>query len=855
MATARRTRRSRSSQIATFSVLIALLALTVPLQLSPALAAKPGNGPQNETRYTPSLEHSIENEVFYFVLPDRFNDADPTNNTGGVPGDALDHGYLPTDKGFYHGGDIRGIIERLDYIQNLGVTAIWMAPIFKNRPVQGDGTIPGSSAGYHGYWITDFTSVDPHFGTNEELRELVDAAHGRGIKVFFDIITNHTADVIDYAEGTYDYISKQQEPYRDASGNEFDDRDYAGTDTFPPLDPDISFPYTPVFRTPEDATVKVPVWLNDPTYYHNRGDSTFSGENSEYGDFVGLDDLFTEHHVVVDGMIDIYETWVRDIGIDGFRIDTAKHVNMEFWQEFSPALLEEAAAQGNPDFFMFGEVFSSSVPFVSQYATEGTLPATLDFPFQERARAFASQSGPTRDMAELFAEDDYYIDADGNAYRLPTFLGNHDMGRIGFFLTEDNPGASAEELLARDKLVHALMYFSRGVPVIYYGDEQGFTGDGGDKDAREDMFGSQVASYNDNNLIGTDSTTATPSFDESHPMYLALQEFAEIRSEHEALQSGAQIQRYSSDQAGILAFSRIASEGHKQFEYVVAFNNAETEQTATFDTFQHNGKFNPVYASSNQALRTDHDGQLTLTLPPLSFAIYRAQNDLKHENDAPAIEITVPADGATVTRRAEVRAELSDDRYAEVTFAVKVGDDMRWTVIGTDDNAPYRVFYDTSELPAGTPLTFLATVNDLSDDTRLSFGALASDTTTAVVGTPMAREVQVTFNVTVPDHTLVTESVFIAGEMNLLDPTLPAWDPGAVVLTQVDATHWTISFTVVEETIVQYKYTLGTWELVEKSDTCAELANRMLTVTYGESGSQVIDDTIDNWRNVAPCGD
>lgn len=137
----------------------------------------------------------------------------------------------------------------------------------------------------------------------------------------------------------------------------------------------------------------------------------------------------------------------------------------------------------------------------------------------------------------------------------------------------------------------------------------------------------------------------------------------------------------------------------------------------------------------------------------------------------------------------------------------------------------------------------------------MSVGPLTSDTTTAVVGMPTARPVEVTFNVTVPDQTAATGmSAYIAGELNLLDPTLLAWDPGAVVMTQVDAMHWTISFTAVEETIVQYKYTLGSWDFVEKSETCAEIANRMLTVAYGESGTQVVNDTVPNWRNVAPCG-
>jgi glycosidase len=166
------------------------------------------------------------------VLPDRFHDADPTNNTGGLEGDRLATGYDPTNEGFFHGGDLAGLLDKIDYLEDMGVTAIWMAPVFKNQPVQGIGT-NDVSAGYHGYWTVDYTQIDPHFGTNEELEQLIDEAHSRDMKVFFDIITNHTADVIDYQEGVYEYISKASEPYRDASGEPFDDRDYAGTDDLP----------------------------------------------------------------------------------------------------------------------------------------------------------------------------------------------------------------------------------------------------------------------------------------------------------------------------------------------------------------------------------------------------------------------------------------------------------------------------------------------------------------------------------------------------------------------------------------------------------------------------------------------
>src|SRR3954471_22759856 len=120
-------------------------------------------------------ERLAEDEVVYFVLPDRFENGDPANDRGGLAGDRLTTGFDPAHKGFFHGGDLKGLTARLGYIQGLGATAIWLGPIYKNKPVQGG---PGEeSAGYHGYWITDFTRVDPHFGTEDDLRALVEAAH------------------------------------------------------------------------------------------------------------------------------------------------------------------------------------------------------------------------------------------------------------------------------------------------------------------------------------------------------------------------------------------------------------------------------------------------------------------------------------------------------------------------------------------------------------------------------------------------------------------------------------------------------------------------------------------------------
>jgi glycosidase len=538
-----------------------------------------GGGPGFERDAGHSLRAPLTGESFYFVMTDRFENGRAANDLGGLPADRLVSGFDPTAKGFYHGGDLEGIRQRLSYIKGLGTTAIWLTPSFKNKAVQLED---GPSAAYHGYWITDFTQIDPHLGTNAELATLIREAHAMGMKVFFDIITNHTADVIDYREAHRPaYVSKDQRPYKSASGTVFDDRDFAGGNAFPPLSPTISFPFTPF--NPPGSPVKVPAWLNDVTLYHNRGNTTFTGENSLYGDFFGLDDLFTENPRVVQGMTDIYKGWIRDFGIDGFRIDTMKHVNDEFWQRFAPAVLSYARSRGLRQFFMFGEVADLSRPLTSHFTTHDGVQAILDFPFQRVAQDFAADSHPTNELRDFFAGDDIYTDADSNVYQLPTFLGNHDMGRFGRFVSVANPGASDAELLARDRLGHELMYFSRGNPIVYYGDEQGFTGDGGDQDARQDMFPSRVASYNDDHLIGTSATTAVSNFDTSHPLYRSIAALAHLTQANHALRDGAQQHRFSSSGPGIYAFSRM--DRREQVEYVVALNNSETAHSAAVPTY------------------------------------------------------------------------------------------------------------------------------------------------------------------------------------------------------------------------------------------------------------------------------
>lgn len=593
------------------------LLTTLALALSPAAASA-----QDYRARLP------QDEVIYFLLPDRFENGDPRNDRGGIEGDRLKTGFDPTHKGFFHGGDLRGLINRLDYIQGLGVTAIWLAPVFKNKAVQGP---PGQeTAGYHGYWVTDFTRVDPHFGSNADFKAFVDAAHARGMKVYMDIIANHTADVIFFQE----CVGKGECPYRSVADYPYQRRGgvrgaainpgFAGhldmsAGNFAKLN-DPNYAYS-VRVSPTERNVKAPAWLNDPLYYHNRGDSVFQGESNTLGDFVGLDDLMTEHPRVVQGMIDIFGSWIERYKIDGYRIDTARHVNPEFWQKFVPAMLQRARANGIPNFHIFGEVADSDFQpgRLAIHTVRDKLPSVLDFGFKVGALKSIAGGEPTEIWRNFFAQDDLYAGGAKAAQQLPTFLSNHDQGRFAYYVRQSFPQATDEEVLDRVMLGHVLMFAARGVPTIYSGDEQGFAGDGGDQDSREDMFASRTASYNDNRLVGTKASTAQSNFSSRHPLYQLIGELARVRRDSETLRRGETLLRASEDRSGLLAFSRILG-GH---EVIVAVNTSAQPIERNIVVNTTSLRFRPMVGSCPVAASAP--GSARFALPPFGYAICDAR--------------------------------------------------------------------------------------------------------------------------------------------------------------------------------------------------------------------------------------
>ena len=342
------------------------------------------------------------------------------------------------------------------------------------------------------------------------------------------------------------------------------------------------------------------------------------------GDFVGLDDVFTENPRVVRGMIEIFGMWIDKYGVDGFRIDTAQHVNPEFWQQFVPAIMARAKKRGIPNFHIFGEVATDEMD--PAHTAENTrvdkLPSVLDFGFLWAVRDVVAKDAGTDELARLFRADALYEGGARAALQLPTFVSNHDSpGHIAWAIRRARPKASDEEVLKRVMLANAMLLTLRGVPAIYYGDEQGFVGHGGDQDARQDMFASKVASYNAEKLIGTNSTTAQSNFNSAHPLYREIAQFARIRTGHPALTRGLQLIRYSQDKPGLLAVSRL--EPGTGREMLLLFNTSTSAIRQNVRVETRSDRFETL--AGNCPVSAAAPGSVAIELSPLSYAVCDAR--------------------------------------------------------------------------------------------------------------------------------------------------------------------------------------------------------------------------------------
>lgn len=478
--------------------------------------------------YTPSPA-DWNQQIIYFLMTDRFADGDPTNNDMGA-GE-----YKPGDMEFYHGGDLKGLTARLDYIKALGATALWISPQVKNQwmsPAYGRTRY----SGYHGYWAQDFYAVDPHLGTMEDYKNFVKEAHARGLYVIQDIVPNHMGD----------FYQEDGAPY--------------------PV-PGIA----PAPAAPFDDPAKV------AEYFHLKGTDIYTKG------FAGLlDDLNTENPYVIEKLIDIFKFWIREADLDGYRIDTAKYIPMAFWEKFIPEIRAYAASLGKKDFIIFGEAYDYdnviAFKFTDADRTQAKYTGTaanplynsmLDFAVSGAlTKVFASspvngESSPSRRIRgsfsminERFTSEVMDLYTEESRGRRVTFLDNHDMLR---FLHVHK----AQEKVPVLKQALAALYTLPGIPQLYYGTEQGFNQPKGIKngkpglDNRQDLW--------------------TTGYKTDGDLFQYIARLSQIRRENPAVYKGSFIPVITDGAEGDLwAFTR----EHQGQEVLVVMNRGEKTRNA-----------------------------------------------------------------------------------------------------------------------------------------------------------------------------------------------------------------------------------------------------------------------------------
>jgi alpha-amylase len=660
----------------------------------------------------PAPDSALASERIYFVLTDRYANGDPSNDTGGVPGSRNLNGFDPSSPAWFHGGDFKGLtggctdpVHGLQRIKNLGFNAIWVTPAVVNQVSQGD------SGGYHGYWGVDFTRVDPHLGSDADFAAFVDCAHSLGMKVILDVVVNHTGDLIQYTSGT----AYSNARYRDCHGKVFDPARYVGGTTFPCLSvktmPKIPF----VFPGLEHA--KSPAWLNDLTNYHDRGDVDFSSCSQqcyEQGDVFGLDDLFTEKPSVVNGLVQIYSDWITRYKLDGFRVDTARHLNAGFWRLWIPKMLAAARSVGVNDFQIFGEVPITDSIEQSAYVRDRGLPSVLDFPFQDAATGYASGGSSALAILHRLQDDDYYRLPDGVDPTPPTFLGNHDMGRAALQISQHGGGLTGTALLERTELGYDLLYLLRGAPVVYYGDEVGMIGTGGDQAARQDMFPTQVSDWQTQPRIGSPPIGTASSFDvTNNPIELELGQLSALRDANPALATGWTVPRYA--HGGVLVVSRI--DPATEIEYVEGFNNGGSAATVTVRTSTAGATWRTLLGPGGTASST-RSGELTLTIPAVGTLLLEANGTIFPIMHATAPKLRVAPDDLSTMWAAT--ATVSGTAPVSVAFAFLRAGSHTWRRLDVDTSPPYRAFLDPAKFRKNERVQVVAIARGLDGSTSVS---------------------------------------------------------------------------------------------------------------------------------------
>ena len=523
----------------------------------------------------------------YHVITDRFFDGDPANNDDTPGSDVNAFGTVSI-----HGGDFEGLQQKLEYIRLLGARAVWISPVVRNV----DGR-------FHGYAAQDLNQIDPHWGTLADLRAFIDAAHARGIRVIIDVVQNHLGDLATSTDSGY--------PTFKAAG------------------------YTLRWR---NSGRRHAAPFDDLARLHNYGNVQNWDDpvQAVLGDFSGLDGVRTEDAQVRLDMIRIFQGLIEATDCDGFRVDTARHVEMGFWEQFLPALYSHAAALGKTNFIVFAEAWRGTDSEVGAFTATNRFNSALYFPMLYTMEdVFFRGLNTSRISDRHTGLASYWA---GARPQLVAFLDNHDMSRA---LASDKLAGNR----ARLKPALTFLYTAPHLPCLYYGTEQGFDG-GNDPYDREDMFDGEFEygpSLGDN-------------FNPTHELFRHVRSLNLLRDAYPELVTGAHEQRWQDYSAsGLYVYTR----GSGSNQALIVLNTASGDRTAKYQasgpqTAHTNGT---VLVNALDPLDTltvgaggVGAGQVTFTLPGYAQRVYVPRERM--QSLPPTVISAAPVHGTSAVSRA-----------------------------------------------------------------------------------------------------------------------------------------------------------------------------------------------------------
>jgi glycosidase len=602
-----------------------------------------------------------EDQMFYFLMLDRFSDdkemgyKDIEGNV--VAGSSTRTTPMFTEKdkgnavqtpaneerwreagGKYVGGNLKGLKSKIGYLKRLGVTSIWISPIFKQVRFQET---------YHGYGIQNFLDVEPHFGSREDLKDVVKIAHDNGIYVILDIILNHTGNV-------FSYDPNRQPNYKNNKG-EFDPR-WDGN-PYPVVgfndkngNPNIAFqktdPNNPATWVDENAAIW-PVEFQDPSFYTQKGRINSWDYYPEYteGDFFDLKDV---NHgegnlenfrpsAALKYLCQVYKFWIAYADIDGFRIDTVKHMEQGATRFFASVIHEFAQSIGKENFFLVGEITGGRINAFKTLEQTG-LDAALgidDIP--DKLEYLVKGYRNPKDYFSLFRNSEL-VDKESHIWfrnKVVTMFDDHDQVRKG-----QNKGRFCADENASKVVLNALALNATtlGIPCIYYGTEQCFdgggTGDGADRYLREAMFGGEFGAF---------KSRGVHFFDEDNWVYQEMAKILEIRRKNKVLSRGRQYLRPISGDGksfslptmigeqirSIVPWSRLFSNKEMLLAINTDYYQPQTAWVTIDDELHNEGSFlSCLYSTDKQQIgqqvlvEARNGKSVKITLPPAGFVIY-----------------------------------------------------------------------------------------------------------------------------------------------------------------------------------------------------------------------------------------